>query len=365
MKEQLFSFQSELTPVSLDDVKLTLRPGSKLFKFLVSKKSYHGSEVDPLFKQHLDSWVNKEVRWRHKDDPELFVGEVRKVWNENGNYLAAMEIFGDHTTQLNVQEAIERSISAGSPIGASTNYLVLSKDGKPVSVYNREISVTDSPKCTDCRVIEEINEDKKNEEKPMADNESNDKNNDNPWIQTMGTLGEKTLTLLQNENAELKKKHTETNVLVEELNEKVTSLAGSKTELEEKVSELEEQLSTKDEKITELENELEMQTEKMPLITELLDFEKPEDDEAKNKLIEDYQGFSTEQLTLMRDKFKALSDAKQETEDKDKKIQDIPTKSDVTGELNEDLKQKISEMSPEDFTRSVYPGQYPDAKPKN
>ncbi len=351
MDEQLFSFQSELQPM---DATIPIRPHSKLFSGLISKRSYHGKAVDPLFKSHFQSWLNKEIRWRHGDSPELFLGEVRKVWSEDvpndEYYYAAFEIFGEHKWQKQAQEDIIKSLSEGTPLGLSTNYIIYSESGKPASVFNREISVTPVPKCPTCTIETQISE---KEEKTMIDKDAN------PW----DSIGKEAVQLMKSESEELKKKQVETNVLVQELNDKVVNLANEKKTLEEKIQELETKINEKDKTLTEKDEEIqkhkseaELQTEKMPLITELLTFDKPENDEAKTKLIEDYTNFSTDQLTIMRDKIKAIAEDKAKTEEKDKKISSIPTKADATAEKVEGT---TSEETPEDFARRLYPGQFP------
>lgn len=319
--------------------ELEKRDKSFVFSGLISTREYHGLDVDPLFKKYLNTWVNKEVRWRHEDDAELFIGEVKSVWNTNGFYFAKFEIFGDHEIQQQIQEAILKSVNEEKPIGLSTHYIVYyNDDGKPVSVYNRELSITPTPKCEECRVEEHINEDKK-----MS---TEDKNEPNSWKD----LAQDTVTMLKNEAEGLRTELTEKGVLIEELDAKVKKSENEKKEFVAKISELEEQVKTLETERDTAKTELEEQTVTMPIVTELLTLEGITDEEMKKQAIATYKTMDENSLKFLLDQAKARAEAKAKDEKKDGVETTPASGGEPQAEGTEPIK---SEATPEEYAEAM------------
>jgi hypothetical protein len=236
--------------------------------------------------------VGKGYIWRHQhpiqegnEDTHIYGEVVASRINDNGYIESKYEVYGHTKDHLALRDDIKERQRVGKPLGVSMRYRKYYVGDKILHMDVFEHSGTPFPKCTNCKNINFIGEEKVPDKEEKKDKEKEIELEGKDLQESLKKIGE-----LENQlNSRTK--------IFEEMKTKVETL---EAELEDKVKKLEETEKTEktlEEQVEDLKNEV-IYLIKKPLIDKIkevkklddreLEFLKDQDEKYLNKKLEQW-----------------------------------------------------------------------------
>jgi len=221
--------------------------------------------------------IGKAYIWRHQhpiqegnEDTHIFGEVVNSLINDKGFIESKYEIYSHTEDHLALRETIRERQKIGKPLGVSMRYRKYYVGDKILHWDVFEHSGTPFPKCTKCKNIDFIGEEKVPDKEEIKKEENK-------------KLEEKDLDESLKKIGELENQLTSRTKIFEEMKSTVETL---EAELKKKTNELEKTEKTLEEKVEDLKNEVEY-LKKKPIIDKILEVKKLDDRELEFLKIQD------------------------------------------------------------------------------